>query len=483
MDRYGENYYSYENQVSRLKDTVASKSAEKIVNNMISEDEQFEVTEKSLKPFVDYLKTDSDYLANTIDQMEFGAMGNNDVYVTQSGKHLLFYDKYVLAIKPTYFAVHTNLTGMLLSVNGEDQDTSNSDDFTWKVGPVSPGQYSFKGTFDDTTFDDTNGEESTIEDTVIQIYQQELNENDERLVSLEATKVKFDLVADIPNGEIFVDGKSVGQLKDGRLDGINYIWHDGSTLTIKQKIGDLELESQNIEIDPYSYSDSSYGAFSELSVSVIPVAIYSNMVGADIKIDGKKVATVGEDSEVKFNLVMPEEDHELVAVQSFEDGEITSQKEKISPVSFSYYYDLSSESRKDAFDFSTWLNDLYFSISDFADDDYDFGEDEINALADYFVGGKDNKEFIDFKDAFIGETRENDKIRYIQTSLGEVEKVTAVGAKDYEVQYTVNYYTIYTDSTASVDETFRYKKATFSVEDGELKIKDLGGKDNFEKVE
>jgi len=50
------------------------------------------------------------------------------------------------------------------------------------------------------------------------------------------------------------------------------------------------------------------------------------------------------------------------------------------------------------------------------------------------------------------------------------------------VQYVVNYDTYYDDDPDSLNQYFRYKKANLEVEDGNIRIKDLGGADNFEEV-
>ncbi|MDN6848249.1 MAG: hypothetical protein L0L87_11595, partial [Tetragenococcus koreensis] len=79
-------------------------------------------------------------------------------------------------------------------------------------------------------------------------------------------------------------------------------------------------------------------------------------------------------------------------------------------------------------------------------------------------------------------SRKSDKKDYVICYLEEVEDIERTGENSYDVQYVVNYDTNYSDDTDNADQYFRYKKASFVVEDGDLRIKDLGGSDNFEEV-
>ncbi|MDN5831410.1 MAG: zinc ribbon domain-containing protein, partial [Tetragenococcus halophilus] len=146
------------------------------------------------------------------------------------------------------------------------------------------------------------------------------------------------------------------------------------------------------------------------------------------------------------------------------------------------YVTLDVEEEIDEFDIESRLDELYFDVSDYTDEDLDFDETDTKSLAGYFSGGTDNEEFIDFKDNFIGPSRKSDKKDYVVCYLQEVEDVTRTGENSYDVQYVVNYDTYYDDDTDHNNQYFRYKKANLVVEDETIRIKDLGGADNFEEV-
>ncbi|NRR75620.1 hypothetical protein HRD57_09195 [Tetragenococcus halophilus] len=101
----------------------------------------------------------------------------------------------------------------------------------------------------------------------------------------------------------------------------------------------------------------------------------------------------------------PKKAYKVQLKQSFEDEEINSDTETVEPTDYvdsTAYVTLDVEEEIDEFDIESRLDDLYFDVSDYTDEDFDFEDEETKSLAGYFSGGTDNEEFIDFKDNFIG---------------------------------------------------------------------------------
>ncbi|MEK0090761.1 hypothetical protein WKV52_11355, partial [Tetragenococcus halophilus] len=305
--------------------------------------------------------------------------------------------------------------------------------------------------------------------------------------SFAAKKVKFDVDSDISSGELLFNGQSVGTIKDGKLEGAGFIWNEDGNLQIKQELGDLELLSTPLDFDGDEYLEKDYSQdqsiFQPESFHIVPD---TNATSGDFYINDKKAETFDKEDDIySIDVVPTQKPYKVQLKQSFEDEEINSDTETVEPTDYvdsTAYVTLDVEEEIDEFDIESRLDDLYFDVSDYTDEDFDFEDEETKSLAGYFSGGTDNEEFIDFKDNFIGPSRKSDKKDYVVCYLQEVEDVTRTGENSYDVQYVVNYDTYYDDDTDHNNQYFRYKKANLVVEDETIRIKDLGGADNFEEV-
>ncbi len=473
---FGENYYSRSNQIKRYQEVLQSTDADKFASVLTSSDDQFKVTKDSIKVYSDYLKNHQAYLKDLTNHLGQADPTTSDIYLQKHGKHFLFFDKYELMIQPVYFNVNTNVENMALVINDKkEENTSDADSFMWALGPFAPGEYVMQGTFD------YNGEKNTVSQTLNQVDRAETDERNVREVSFDVTKVKVNFVSDIKDGEILVDDQPIAKLDASGETLVDTIWREDATLTVKQKLGNAEIVSNALDFYPEDYLSDDYSK--EASSYVIPetnFSVYANVAEATVNLNDQKIGTL-KDGELN-DLVLVDTDDPLSfqAIEQFDDGST----EKTASVDF--YYDdvyLDFESEIDDYDLETFLDDLYLDVSDYTDADNEFGDVEAKSLATYFEKGTENAEYLDFKDNFIQPTRDSGNKAYIIVTVMQVESLKKTGKDTYEAVYDLNYYTTYEDDTEPVDQYFRYKKATFVVnEDGDIMIRDLGGKDNFEEI-
>lgn len=477
--KFGESYYSKTNQVERYQELLLSTDAEKIAKAVKSTDQQFQLTKENIQVYTNYLKDNKAYLTNLTNHLSNVKASESDVYLKKNGKHFFLFDKYDLMLQPVYFNVVTNVNGMSLAVNDvQEEAISDQENYTWKLGPLVPGDYLIKGTFD------YNGEETTVEQVLEQIDREEISGKNTRNLSFEVMKVKVDVVSMIKDGELLVDGTSVAKLKDNGKTPLEMIWRDHAVLQIKQKVGELTLVSEPLDFYAENYLAEDYSSeYSSYNVPIHEFSVSSNVSEGTVYMNDQTIGTLSDGLLKNLAFVITEKPLDLKIKQKFgDDSEIES--ESFQYQLGDYYSDvyLPFETEIDDYDVSSFLNQLYYDVSDFSDDYYDFGSSEILTLESYFENGAANEEFVDFKDNFILPTRANEN-KMVSTRLAKVESVQRTGSKTYEVRYIVNYYTSYYDNRNAVDQYFRYTKATFVLDDtGELFIRDLGGSDHFEEV-
>lgn len=477
--KFAENYYSKANQIERYREALMSTDAEKIANSVKSTDKQFKISKNEIKIYSDYLKENKAYLSNLSDNLASANASENDIYLRKNGKYFFLFDKYDLILQPVYFNVETNVNGMSLTVNGTSEEkVSNRDDYTWKLGPLVPGAYSIKGTFD------YNGEETSIEQMVEQIDREEITGKNTRNISFEVTKIKVDFLSSIKDGELLVDGTSVAMLQDTGKTPLEMIWRDHAVLQVKQTVGELTLLSEPLDFyEEYYLADDYSSGNSDYLIPSHEFSVSSNISEGTVYLNNQVIGNLTDSWLENLEFVITETPLELKIKQSFDDGS------EIESESFNYqrddYYStvyMEFETELDEYDISDFLRQFYNDVDKYADDYYDFGSGEILTLESYFENEANNGDFIDYKDNFILPTRSNEN-KDVSTTLTKVESIHQVSAKTYEVSYIVNYYTTYSDDTNSVDQFFRYKKGTLVLNDqGDIVIRDLGGADNFEEV-
>src|SRR5699024_7103064 len=249
--QYGKSYYSKDQQIERFATSLNAADPKKLAEVVVSGDKNFSPSAKNLTSFTDYLKQNKDYAALLNKNLYEENATNHDVYVKKAGKYLFLFDKYELVLQPVYFNIHTNIKGMELAMNDQKEAASDNEDYTWKLGPVAPGQYQFAANFD------LNGKTRTVDRTVNQVNREKLK-NNRRDLSFAVKKVKFDFESPLKNGELLLDGKPLADIKSGKAEGISFVWNADEKLQIKQELGDLTVTSAALDFTADDYLEKDY---------------------------------------------------------------------------------------------------------------------------------------------------------------------------------------------------------------------------------
>ena len=139
----GEALTSKEKLISDFEAALDQKDAKKAAKLLQSSDVDLAVTEKNVKPLLDYLKEHPDEEKELISSLKSGA-GHPLMTIEKKGRRFWIYDHYVLNTVPVYLTVKTNYKGTGLFVNGEKVITTEKENFEKKIGPFVPGIYEVK---------------------------------------------------------------------------------------------------------------------------------------------------------------------------------------------------------------------------------------------------------------------------------------------------------------------------------------------------
>lgn len=256
-----------------------------------------------------------------------------------------------------------------------------------------------------------------------------------------------------------------------------------------------EKEKNTSRVNLVRFMNDSFEENTKVNMAIQKVSfdIVSNTDTGDVLLDGEKI---GELDEGKF-AVKDRVWHQGMTVQVSktlpDESKLTTEKREIGEYEYvadTYNSDYSEinlelEEVKGKDDIQYALDNIYNNFSSYTDDSYSsYNARAITDLASYFENGQSNAEFIDF-DTFINSVRKAKSKDHLSAEAS-VEEVQLVGDNTYDVRYLIEYTTVYKDSDQdSITQIFRYKKATFiyDEEDQQLKIRDLGGVDNFEVVD
>lgn len=225
----------------------------------------------------------------------------------------------------------------------------------------------------------------------------------------------------------------------------------------------------------------------------VSFVIETNVEGADVLIDNKKVNTMEKDKLIIKDVVW----HQGMTVKlekTVGKDKMTSDSYELSSDDFlvddfdqdsnSSTVSLTFDNIQSKDDATYFLDSFYSEVEDATDDSLSFSESVKTDFSKYFVNGKENADYKDFVQ-FIEQVRKSDAKSYVR-ARPTVEKLSMGDINTYTAQYIIEYKTVYSSyKNPDITQEFRYKKATliFDEKEDTFKINDLGGKENFEVVD
>lgn len=249
---YGQYYYSGEKEISRFIQAIKDKDADEAANYLVSEDPTVKIDKKTVKPLINYFDTNKDELK----ALNAALLNQNEYYgmkFYQTGKQFGFFDKHQAKIETVYANLKTNKENVDLYMNDKKLITSDTDEFTKKVGPLLPGLYNFKA-----DMKDEKKKEAKVEETLS--LSPDMDSHD---INLSFKIIKARLTSNVEVADVKVNDKKVGELNgEGEFIYGPVLYTPGLTFKLTTKLGDKEIESFEYKVGNEEFSEDSFDDYS-----------------------------------------------------------------------------------------------------------------------------------------------------------------------------------------------------------------------------
>lgn len=258
---YGNYYFSYDQQVNRMVETIKTKDPDKWAELMVSSDPSYKLTSDNLKKMTEYYKDDQqkEKFSNLVSSIGKSGQGLSDLKIKPDGKVFLFFNNYSLELEPVYLTIEAQQPGVSVEIDGKDQGEVKEKEL--KVGPLTPGKYNIKGTLKNVS---TNSNTD-----LIRFENADFESNTH--IKLDLHKVSFVVNSNIEDADVLVDNKKISTIKDGSATVKDLIWHQGLTVQVKKKFDKQVVESdvRKIESEEFLASEFEKDSYvSELTLEI-----------------------------------------------------------------------------------------------------------------------------------------------------------------------------------------------------------------------
>lgn len=279
--KFFETQYSKEKQIEAILSHITKKEEKGLKPFLTTEDKSLELTTETIKPLLTYYDHNKDDVTELKKAMERES-SYNGLKLVQQGKKALFFDKYMLDVSPVYTNLIANVPDTIVELNGKEFEKTKGKEFSKKVGPFIPGDYTFTA-----KNVDASKKEMSLESTYTLLPGDETSDIDMSFIL-----VSIPIESNIPDATILVDGKEAGTLSKGKGKVGPILWNNKLTLQLMKKTdaGELKTDIEEIKRDDI-YDDEElslrYLEFDVLSESDVRSGLrdfyseFSNLVDTD----------------------------------------------------------------------------------------------------------------------------------------------------------------------------------------------------------
>lgn len=179
--KLGESLTSKEKKIEKLQTALIEKNEEDLAKILVSTDKRLDVDKDSIQGLMKLINENPDNVTTIIEtlteQAEYYDLDDQTMTADKSYRDTLLskglfnlkkngktflYDKYEITIRPVYVSISTNYKDTELKIDGENVATSDSDNYSKKIGPYLPGYYNVKATLDNDYVKNITSEQEII---------------------------------------------------------------------------------------------------------------------------------------------------------------------------------------------------------------------------------------------------------------------------------------------------------------------------------
>lgn len=230
------NYYQPQNQLNRI--ITAFGDPHKNLAPYISTTDptlQKKISKKNLKPVQKYFSLHKQKLSNLKSSLENGSTYMDSFTLEKSGNAWLLFPKYKVNVKATYVKLRTNHENVTFYQDGKKLAKTTSNKLTKNIGPLFPGEYTFKSTGVISSKKLTN-----VKNVILTAGSQDL--------SLKLHTINFTV-----NGQrgatVYLNNKKSGQLNDnGKMSFKNYPVNGSLKVYLTISVSNKTLKSETVNV-------------------------------------------------------------------------------------------------------------------------------------------------------------------------------------------------------------------------------------------
>lgn len=283
----GASITSKDKVIEKFNTALKNGDSKQLVSMLKSSDSKVEINEKNVKSLLNYLKKDPTYITDLMNSIKDQSENLDKKIVTEykdaitlkkSGKKFFFYDNYVFEVLPVYIEVSINTKDAEIYVNDTKVCTSDSEDFTKKVGPFFPGTYKVKAVYKGkyTSIQDSEEVEGFKSNNYYYEKQSTYLDIDKNYVQIDCNQTGDDFYfGKDSDAKVFVNGKDTGMIikqinenENGR--GLGPV--DNNTKIYVEKTypwGSVKSKEVNVNVDEYEVTLDIEGLSDDIKNSII----------------------------------------------------------------------------------------------------------------------------------------------------------------------------------------------------------------------
>lgn len=139
------SYYQPQKQLNRVVEAMGNPN-EGLAKYVTTDDPTLhkDISDRNLKPTQKYFKEDQQKLAALKAALKQGTIYKNSYTFEKSGNAWLFFPRYKLNIKGAYVKLRTNRSNAEIFQNGKKVFETSKSNSAKEIGPLFPGNYTFK---------------------------------------------------------------------------------------------------------------------------------------------------------------------------------------------------------------------------------------------------------------------------------------------------------------------------------------------------